>query len=305
LGKKPKQKASLYATMKGKRGMFVQNQTLKQADATEQESRKQFRDLFDHLPDALFVHHPDGRFVDVNQAACDSLGYTREELLKLSVPDVEVGLKPEVLSAQADKVFKGEKITVQGLHKRKNGLTFPVEALISSFDYDGRKCLLAAVRDVTERKREEVAMRNLAQNIAETSTLKLNAEDKDLPSGHGEMILIVDDESSLLSSTREILEFHGYRVLTAEDGAVALAQFTQHQDEVSLVMTDLMMPKLDGVSTMHALLKIKPDVKIIAVSGLGVEANLAKSAEAGARHFLCKPYSAKALLTALHKILHK
>jgi len=284
----------------------MQNQ-MDPAGSTEQESRERFRNLFDHIPDALFVHETNGRFVDVNQSACECLGYDREELLKLSMPDIEVGLKPEILLAHGAKVMKGERITVSGLHKRKDGTTFPVEARISSFEYSGRKCLLAAVRDLTERKREEAELRDLTKAIVETSTsaLGLTAESKDMPSGHGEMVLLVDDEPSLLDSTREMLEFHGYRVLTAEDGAVALAQFIQHKDEISLVMTDLMMPKLDGVSTIQALLKIKPEVKVIAVSGLGVEANLAKSAEAGANHFLCKPFTAKTLLGALHKILHK
>jgi len=284
----------------------MQDQTVNPAGVAEQKSREMFRDLFEHVPDALFVHEANGRFLDVNQAACENLGYTHEELLKLSVSDIEVGFKPEVLSAQSDRVFKGEKVTILGLYKRKDGTTFPVEARISSFAYNGRNCLLASVRDLTEHQRAEADLRNLTKSIELTNTasLRLREDNKELPCGHGEMVLVVDDEPSMLGTTRQILEFHGYRVLTAEDGAVALAQFMQHKDDIALVMTDLMMPKLDGVSTIHALRKIKDDVKVIAVSGLGVEANLAKSAEAGAKHFLCKPYTAKTLLNALRKVLH-
>jgi PAS domain S-box-containing protein len=125
-----------------------------------------------------------------------------------------------------------------------------------------------------------------------------------LPKGHGELILVVDDEASLIAITRGTLESNGYRVLSSENGASAIVQYVQKQKEIALVLTDVMMPVMDGVSTIYALLQINPEVKIIAASGLGAETQVAACVTAGAKYFLHKPYSTTMLLTTLDQVLH-
>ncbi len=125
-----------------------------------------------------------------------------------------------------------------------------------------------------------------------------------LPRGDGETILVVDDEDSILTITSQTLEAFGYRVLTAGDGADALAVYVQRRNEISVVLTDMMMPVMDGAATIQALRRINPKVKIIAASGLGTNGGTLK-AGADIRHFLTKPYTAQLLLNALRSILHE
>ncbi len=77
------------------------------------------------------------------------------------------------------------------------------------------------------------------------------------------MILVVDDETSILSITSETLQAFGYEVLTASNGAEAVAIYAQQKDKIAMILTDLSMPVMDGRATIYALLKINPKAKII------------------------------------------
>jgi CheY-like chemotaxis protein len=122
-----------------------------------------------------------------------------------------------------------------------------------------------------------------------------------VPRGNGEVILVVDDEPSILSVTSQTLEAFGYQTLTAEDGAHAIAVFARHRDKIAVVPTDMMMPAMDGPALIMAIYRIDPDARIIAASGLS--AHLARATTAGVKHFLAKPYSAATLLRTIHSIL--
>jgi CheY-like chemotaxis protein len=121
--------------------------------------------------------------------------------------------------------------------------------------------------------------------------------------GQGELILIVDDEAAVRTITQQTLEAFGYRVLAAADGAEAVALYTQHQAEVSVVLTDMMMPVMDGPATIQVLKQINPALKIIAASGLANEGGAARAAGMGVKHFLPKPYTAQTVLTTLRLTL--
>ena len=92
-------------------------------------------------------------------------------------------------------------------------------------------------------------------------------------------------------------------MLTAADGTEAVALYAQHRDSVAVVLTDMMMPFMDGVATIRALQKLNPQVQIIAASGLAAGEKAAEAASAGAQAFLPKPYTAEKLLKALAEIL--
>jgi two-component system cell cycle sensor histidine kinase/response regulator CckA len=124
-----------------------------------------------------------------------------------------------------------------------------------------------------------------------------------LPRGNGETILVVDDEASILIITSQTLQAFGYRVLTATDGAEAVAVYAQHRAEIAVVITDMMMPVMDGASVIRALMKINPAVKIITASGLTTNGGLPKNAGASGEHILTKPYTSGTLLKALRAIL--
>jgi CheY-like chemotaxis protein len=99
------------------------------------------------------------------------------------------------------------------------------------------------------------------------------------------------------------LQAFGYRVVTAMDGADALSVYVQHRNEIAVVLTDMMMPVLDGPATIHALMRINPAIKIIAASGLDSNGGVAEASGAGIKHFLAKPYTAGTLLKTVRAIL--
>jgi two-component system, cell cycle sensor histidine kinase and response regulator CckA len=124
-----------------------------------------------------------------------------------------------------------------------------------------------------------------------------------LPAGRGELILVVDDEAAIRQIAETMLEAFNYRVLTANDGAEAVALFARHQGEVAAVLTDMMMPVMDGAALVRALSKLDPQMKVIASSGFAEDSKLDEVAAAGVKHFLTKPYTAEKLLTTLAELL--
>ena len=141
---------------------------------------------------------------------------------------------------------------------------------------------------------------------AETSpeTSQLQTQSLALPRGQGETILLVDDESSILTVTSEALLAFGYKVRTAANGAQAVAIYTQHQKEIAAIITDTSMPIMDGLSMIHAIKKINPDAKIIVASGHHDNVSMTRAADAGIKYFLNKPSSTGTLLKTLQEILN-
>jgi PAS domain S-box-containing protein len=128
-----------------------------------------------------------------------------------------------------------------------------------------------------------------------------------VPGGKNETILLVDDEESIRMIAGEMLRRHGYQVLIANDGAQAAVLFSQHADEIEVVVTDFDMPFMDGLSLIRVLKNIDPGVKIILStgiqSGFRSEARLSELAALGVRAFLSKPYSAEKILSAIHALI--
>jgi CheY-like chemotaxis protein len=113
--------------------------------------------------------------------------------------------------------------------------------------------------------------------------------------GNGELVLIIDDEGPIRDVAKRTLERFGYRTLLAENGSKGTALYAANHQDIAAVITDMMMPEMDGRATVKALRKINPSVKIIATSGL--EASIEDT-----RH-LAKPFTTAALLQVLHEIL--
>ena len=124
-----------------------------------------------------------------------------------------------------------------------------------------------------------------------------------LPCGKDELILFVDDEEAICSTVKKILERHGYRVITAANGAEAVSFYAAHSSEVAAVITDMHMPIMDGHATIVALLSMNPHVRIIGSSGLAANGGVAKAASAGVRHFVPKPYTAEKMLRTIREVL--
>ncbi len=121
----------------------------------------------------------------------------------------------------------------------------------------------------------------------------------------GELILVVDDEANVRDLLSTVLLNHGYQVLLARDGVEGLRLFSAAPDQIDLVLTDLHMPNSSGQSFADLLRPIRPDVRILFMSGLdsnegGFEPGAVRSHDP----FLLKPFKPAALLATIHKLLH-
>jgi CheY-like chemotaxis protein len=140
--------------------------------------------------------------------------------------------------------------------------------------------------------------------LASRGSADANMLQTDLPVGHGELVLVVDDEESIREITRGTLETFGYQVLTASDGTEALAIYADRKNDVAVVLTDMVMPFMDGPATIRALKKMNPAVKIIAASGLTAGNRVGEGQLEGVAIFLSKPYTAEKLLKALSEVVN-
>ena len=108
------------------------------------------RAIIEHAADAFFVYDAGGKIFDVNRRACWTLGYTREELLSLSMTDVEAILLPEGIAGLWRRLASGEPVTTEGAHRRKDGTAFPVEIRVALLgEVAGRRLALSIARDIT------------------------------------------------------------------------------------------------------------------------------------------------------------
>jgi len=153
----------------------LEQQRLRAERQQAQKSLALFRVLIDRSTDGIEVIDPEtGRFLDINETTCQRLGYTREEMLAMTVMDVDT-MAVNILNwgQHVEEIRQAGSKTLEGRHRRKNGSIFPVEMNVRCVRLD-RDYLIAAVRDITERRRAEQALRDseeqfrqLAENITE------------------------------------------------------------------------------------------------------------------------------------------
>lgn len=124
-----------------------------------------------------------------------------------------------------------------------------------------------------------------------------------VPLGHGEVILIIDDEEAIREIMKETLQSYGYEALLAKNGAEGVVIFTDNRQSIRAVIIDMMMPVMDGTATITALHEIDPDVKIIATSGLVTKGRVTAPQDSIVKAFLTKPHTAEKLLRALAAVL--
>ncbi|HCE07724.1 MAG TPA: hypothetical protein DIT28_10340 [Oxalobacteraceae bacterium] len=140
-------------------GQFFQR---KQAQDALRESEAHFRSLVEQASDSFYVHDLDGRIIDVNQHGCDCLGYRRQELLAMSMAEIDIDLSISELKYLRNQVSSKAPVALESRHKRKDGSIFPVEIRMGPIDINGQRHLLSLVRDVTERKELQDHIQHLA-----------------------------------------------------------------------------------------------------------------------------------------------
>lgn len=210
--------------------------------------------------------------------------------VRISVTDSGTGMPPGII----DKIFE-PFFTTKELNKGTGLGLSTVMAVVKS--HDGVVNVYSEPGRGTTFKVYLPAMESSTE-VGERQTTQLSLE-----RGKGETILVIDDEASILTITSQTLQAFGYRVLTATDGADALAIYAEHKSEIAAVLTDMMMPVMEGMAVIHVLTRINPSVKIIAASGLSANSDVTAASSGTVKHFLTKPYTAGTLLRAIRAIL--
>jgi PAS domain S-box-containing protein len=140
-------------------GVHIDITDRKRTEEALQVSESRYRSFVDHATDALFLQDHTGRVVDVNQQACASLGYSREELIGMLPKDFDPDATSEFSARLLRRLEGGETVAFDSQHKRKDGSTFPVEVRLRPFWINDQRFHIGLVRDITERKRSEQSLR--------------------------------------------------------------------------------------------------------------------------------------------------
>jgi len=129
------------------------------------ESEEKYRMMFETAKDAVFLSDKTGKFVNVNQVACESLGYSKEELLKLSIKEIDADSRGYEAFLKIRNESEGQ-ISFEVNQRGKDGTLLPVEITGSFFTSGGQRIAVAIARDITERKQAEKALRNSEERLA-------------------------------------------------------------------------------------------------------------------------------------------
>ncbi|MGA2062039.1 MAG: PAS domain S-box protein [Thermoguttaceae bacterium] len=151
----------------GFQGMTRDITKRKQMEEALRDSEQRYRTLLENAPDGFIFHDVNGKIFDVNRRICELLGYSREELINERVFVFEVGIKPESLLEHTWVMPEAEfPTTVFGVHRRKDGSTYPAEIHLNWIRIDGQRMIMAMVRDITQRKMAEDALREQTQLLS-------------------------------------------------------------------------------------------------------------------------------------------
>ncbi|WP_246275445.1 ATP-binding protein [Brasilonema bromeliae] len=208
----------------------------------------------------------------------------------LTVSDTGIGIKRELL----DKVFEPFFTTKEFGKGTGLGLS-TVMGIIKS--HGGFITVSSSVGEGTKFQVYLPAIKAAATQLTENQEI--------IPIGYGEWILVVDDEPAIREITKVSLEKNNYKAMTASDGIEAVALYAQHKDKISGAIIDIIMPEMDGVTTINTLHKMNPLLGIVAVSGLATSEQMLLNNVSDLIAFLPKPHTAQELLKTLHSVISR
>lgn len=211
----------------------------------------------------------------------------------INVSDTGMGIPPEIL----DRIFDPFFTTKEAGKGTGLGLSTVISIIKS---HGGFIDVNSKLGKGTKFKVYLPVEKTVSQSQAE---LRIEAPEE-LPKGNGETILVVDDEPAIREITKKSLETYDYKVLTADNGINAIAVYVEHRQKISVVITDMMMPEMDGLATIRMLQKINPDVKVVGVSGLASSELVAESTNDTVKSFLYKPFTGQQLLKTLQEVIN-
>jgi PAS domain S-box-containing protein len=184
------------------------------AEQALRDSEQRFRDLFEGSPDAVFVEDLTGIVLDINPAACRLHGVTREDLVGKNVLDLVPPERREEVARDFQALVEGRLQQIEGTSCMQDGRAVPVEVRASRVNYAGGEAVLLHVRDITDRKLAEAALRSsemLFHSVWENSVDGMRLTDKD-----GNIVAVNDAFCKLVGLSREELEGKPFTVVFAD-----------------------------------------------------------------------------------------
>lgn len=144
----------------------------KRAEDALRESEERFRTLFDSAGDAIFIHDFEGKMIEVNQVACNRLGYGRDELLKMTPSDFNPPEQEPLIPQRLEKLQRYGQIRFETTHVASDGRIIPVEIVSRTIDYRGKGVMISVARDISERKVAEKEQQRLQAELAQAQKMK-------------------------------------------------------------------------------------------------------------------------------------
>ena len=209
--------------------------------------------------------------------------------LVIEVTDTGMGIPPDVLAHIWDPFF-----TTKGVGKGTGLGLSTVRGIVTSHQ--------GFIQLETEVGRG-TTFRVFLPGLESELTVSTSNSPVELPGGNGELILIVDDDSSVCDLVRTTLQHHNYRVLACNDGVEAIEIFSANQNGFAMVITDVDMPRLGGADLVRMMLQLRPDLPVLTISGSEANAGI-PAARNLARTFLQKPFKVEELMATVHGLLH-
>ncbi|HEU5092558.1 MAG TPA: ATP-binding protein, partial [Nitrospira sp.] len=225
--------------------------------------------------------------IDENYALVNPIAEPGKYIV-ITVEDTGSGIPREVIDRIFDPFFTTKEVG------KGTGLGLSTAQTIVA----GHKGFISVYSELSKGARFSVYLPAVPEQAEEKKTYE-----PDLPRGHGELILLVDDEMDMRTIAKATLEKFGYRVITAVDGTDAVATFTLNKEEVALVLTDMAMPFLDGIGTIRAIQHISPNARFVAMSGMMGTAANSELESLKVSGLLIKPFTTATLLSTLAKAL--
>ena len=264
---------------------FPQNLWTVSGDATQ--LHQVFMNLVVNARDAMteggiLSIEAENKFIDESYARMNIEAKVGSYVL-VTISDTGIGISPQIIDRIFDPFFTTKEVgkatglglsTVLGIIKNHGGF-------------------IEVSSEIAKSTQFRVYLPSIEGDVSAIS------EREQLPTGNNELILVVDDEVAICEIIKTTLETYNFRVITAQDGIDAIAKYVQHKDKINLVLIDIMMPSMDGVTTIRTLQQMNPQVQIIAMSGLVSNEALTQSNNIDIQGFLAKPFNAGDLLNIL------
>lgn len=169
------------------------------------KAEKKFRDLFDNVSDAIFIHDTDGHFLEVNKTACERLNYTREELLQMTLVDIDSPHYAVQIQSRITELLEKGHLFFETAHVTKEGEEIPIELSSKIIDYEGKKAILSAARDISERKKAEEELKRISWLISKSIHPETAQREHDYQQPYGDV--------TTLNTCRVILDSMGHDAL--------------------------------------------------------------------------------------------